>query len=322
MFIKNIASILGLVFIFILASCSQEEAKSKVDEKVKIGIMLSDVGLGDQSFSDSAFNGLIKAREELGIRFDYRELKESETYEKGLTELVEADHDIVVGLGFMVQKDLEKVAQKYPEQQFILIDAVSELKNVTSITFKEDEGSFLAGVVAALTTKTNKLGFIGGDDVPLINKFEKGFIDGAKSINPTIKVDVAYAGDFGNDQLGAQLARKMINNQVDVLYAAAGFTGVGMLKEAQANKVLAIGVDSDQYFYAEKAIVTSMLKNVDVAIYQLAEQLIKDGQVQAGHIELGIEDSGIGLAPLRVIPFSEEQQDTIEEWKEKLSSGS
>lgn len=322
MIIKKIATMVGFLFILILTGCSQEEAASTVDEKIKIGIMLSDVGLGDQSFSDAAFNGLIKARDELGIRFDYRELKESETYENGLTELVEADHDIIVGLGFMVQEDLEKVAQKYPEQQFILIDAVSELKNVTSITFKEDQGSFLAGVVAALTTKSNKLGFIGGDDVPLINKFENGFVEGAKSINPSIKVDVKYAGDFGNDQLGANLAREMIDNDVDVLYAAAGFTGVGMLKEAQANKVYAIGVDSDQYFYAEKAVVTSMLKNVDVAMYQLAEQLKKDGKVQTGHIELGIEDNGIGLAPLRVFPFSQKQQDIIEEWKMKLSSGS
>lgn len=322
MIIKKIASVLGLVFLFAIAGCSQEEATSRVDEKVKIGIMLSDVGLGDQSFSDSAFNGLIKARDELGIRFDYRELKESETYENGLTELVEEDHDIVVGLGFMVQEDLEKVAKKYPDQQFILIDAISELKNVTSITFKEDQGSFLAGVVAALTTKTNKIGFIGGDDVPLIHKFEEGFEEGAKSINPSIQVEATYANDFGNDQLGAKLAREMIQNDVDVLYAAAGFTGVGMLKEAQANKVLAIGVDSDQYFYAEKAVVTSMLKNVDVAMYQLSEQLIKNNKVQTGHIELGIEDDGIGLAPLRVFPFSKEQQDIIEEWKKKLSSDS
>ena len=284
--------------------------------------MLSDVGLGDQSFSDSAFNGLTKARDELGILFDYRELKESETYEKGLTELVEEDHDIIVGLGFMVQTDLEKVAKKYPDQHFILIDAVSELENVTSITFKEDEGSFLTGVVAALATKSNKLGFIGGDDVPLINKFEDGFIEGAKSVNPSITVEVKYAGDFGNDQLGAQIARDMIQKDVDVLYAAAGFTGVGMLKEAQANKVLAIGVDTDQYFYAEKAVVTSMLKKVDTAMYQLAEQLIKDGKISEGHIELGIKDNGIDLAPLRVVPFSEEQQQTIDDWKEKLISGS
>lgn len=322
MIIKKIASMLGFIFIFMIAGCSQEEAASKVDEKVKVGIMLSDVGLGDQSFSDSAFNGLIKARDELGIRFDYRELKDSGTYEKGLTELVEEDHDIIVGLGYMVQEELEKVAQKYPDQQFVLIDAISELKNVTSITFKEDQGSYLVGVVAALTTQTNKIGFIGGDDVPLINKFEEGFIEGATSINPSIQVDVTYAGDFGNDQLGAKLAREMIHNDVDVLYAAAGFTGVGMLKEAQANKVLAIGVDSDQYFYAEKAVVTSMLKNVDVAMYQLAEQLIKNRKVQSGHIELGIEDDGIGLAPLRVFPFSKEQQDIIEEWKTKLSTDS
>lgn len=318
---KNVTALLITIMI-ILSGCSQQETINMVDNKVKIGIMLSDVGLGDQSFSDSAFAGLERARDELGIIFDYRELKESETYEKGLTELVNDNHDVVVGLGFMVQEDLEKVAKKFPEQRFILIDAVSDLENVTSITFKEDQGSFLAGVTAALTTKTNKLGFIGGDDVPLINKFEQGFVEGAKSINPAITVDVKYAGDFGNDQLGASLAREMIDNGVDVLYAAAGFTGVGMLKEAQAKKVFAIGVDSDQYFYAEKAVITSMLKNVDVAMYQMAKQLTDDGNVQTGHVELGIAEDGIGLAPLRVNHFTNEERKQIEDWKEKLSNGS
>ncbi|WP_226670555.1 BMP family lipoprotein [Metabacillus litoralis] len=315
---KNVAAMLMTIIIIILSGCSQAETTGTVDNKVKIGIMLSDVGLGDQSFSDSAFYGLERARDELGILFDYRELKKSKTYEKGLTELVHENNDIVVGLGFMVQEDLEKVAKKFPEQQFILIDAVSDLKNVTSITFKEDQGSFLAGVVAALSTKTGKLGFIGGDDVPLINKFEKGFVEGAQAVNPDINVAVQYAGDFGNDQLGANLAREMITNDVDVLYAAAGFTGVGMLKEAQAKKVMAIGVDSDQYFYAEKAVITSMLKNVDVAMYQMAKQLVDNGNVPTGHVELGIKENGIDLAPLRVKQFTDEEKKQIEDWKKKL----
>lgn len=222
----------------------------------------------------------------------------------------------------MVQEDLEKVASKFPDQQFILVDAVSELENITSITFKEDQGSFLAGVVAALSTKTEKLGFIGGADVPLINKFEQGFIEGAKSINPSIEVAVSYANDFGNDQLGATIADEMIKNEADVLYAAAGFTGVGMLKKAQEKEVLAIGVDSDQYFYAEKAVVTSMMKNVDVAMYQIAEQLVEKGEVQAGHIELGIKEDGIGLAPIRVKHFTNDEQKIIDEWKDKLSNES
>ncbi|MBM6617105.1 BMP family ABC transporter substrate-binding protein [Bacillus sp. RD4P76] len=315
---------ISLLFIIIalLVGCSSTATNSsETTDKIKVGIMLSDVGLGDQSFSDSAFDGLIKAREEIGILFDYRELKDSETYEKGLTELVEDGNDVVVGLGFMVQEDIEKVAKKYPKQKFILIDSVSELPNITSITFKEDEGSFLAGVAAALATKSNKLGFVGGADVPLINKFARGFEQGAKTINPSIEVFVEYAGDFGNDKLGKDIAIKMIDQGADVLYAAAGFTGVGVLQEAQVKGVYAIGVDSDQFFYAEKAVMTSMLKKVDVALYQVISDYVKNKELPKGNVQLGLKEDGVDLAPIRVIPFTQQQLKTITDHKQDIISG-
>lgn len=317
---KKIISLMMAFVLLLAAGCSQTSS-FQPKERVKIGIMLSDVGLGDQSFSDFAFKGLMKARDELGIFFDYRELKESETYEKGLTELVEAGNDLVIGLGFMVQQDLEKVAKKYPKQQFILIDAVSDLPNITSITFKENEGSFLAGVVAAMLTKTNNVGFIGGADVPLIRKFANGFIQGVKAVKPEVNVQEVYADNFGDDKLGAQIAKQMIANGADVLYAAAGFTGVGVLREAEMNKKYAIGVDSDQYFYAEKAVVTSMLKNVDVALYTVIKQYVEKKEVPKGTVELGLKENGVDLAPIRVVTLSPEQQATLEKWKEKATNG-
>jgi basic membrane protein A and related proteins len=313
--------LLAVSIIFLIITGCSANTTSSVEKKIKVGIMLSDVGLGDQSFSDAAFSGLIRAREELGIIFDYRELKDVGTYEKGLMELVEEGNDLVVGLGFMVQKDLEKVAKKYPDQHFILIDSVSNLDNITSITFKEDQGSFLAGVLAALTTKSNKIGFVGGADVPLIRKFSNGFEQGVKAVNPDIQVKVLFAGDFGNDKLGEKLASDLINEGCDVLYAAAGLTGVGVLKQAQANGIYAIGVDSDQYFYAEKAVITSMMKNVDVAIYQIIKEYVEKGKVEGGRKELGLKEEGIGLAPIRVISLSKADQQQLETWKEKLVKG-
>lgn len=309
-----------LLVIGLFAGCSAQEGV-KTKKRIKVGIMLSDVGLGDQSFSDSAFRGLMKARDELGIIFDYRELQETKTYEQGLKELVEEGNDIVIGLGFMVQQDLEKVAKRYPKQKFILIDSVSNLKNVTSITFKEDEGSFLAGVVAAMTTKTNNIGFIGGADVPLIRKFAVGFEKGVHAIKPTAAVDVVYAGDFGNDKLGANIAKGMFAKGCDVVYTAAGFTGVGALKEAEAHGVYAIGVDSDQYFYAEKAVVTSMVKNVDVALFTVLKQYAEKGKLESGTVQLGLKENGVGLAPIRVVPWSDPQQKLVEQWKEKIENG-
>ncbi|MBW7650637.1 BMP family protein [Anoxybacillus sp. ST4] len=317
---KKIISLMMAFVLLLAAGCSQTSS-FQPKERVKIGIMLSDVGLGDQSFSDSAFKGLMKARDELGIFFDYRELKETGTYEKGLTELVEAGNDLVIGLGFMVQQDLEKVAKTYPKQQFILIDAVSDLPNITSITFKEDEGSFLAGVVAGMLTKTNNVGFVGGADVPLIRKFANGFIKGVKAVRPEANVQEVYAGNFGDDKLGAKIAKQMIANGADVLYAAAGFTGVGVLREAEMNGKYAIGVDSDQYFYAEKAVVTSMLKNVDVALYTVIKQYVGKKDVPKGTVELGLKENGVDLAPIRVVTFSPEQQATLEKWKEQAANG-
>jgi basic membrane protein A and related proteins len=317
---KHITHLLIIVFLLVgsLAGCANSELKAK--ERVKIGIMLSDVGLGDQSFSDAAFAGLAKARDELDILFDYRELQTVGTYEKGFTELVEEGNDIVIGLGFMVLEDLEKVAKKYPDQQFILVDSVSQLDNITSITFKEEQGSFLAGAVAGMVTKSNIVGFVGGADVPLIHKFKAGFEQGVKTVNPEAEVKVSYANDFGNAELGGKIASGMINEGADVLYAAAGFTGVGVLKEAQFKKKFAIGVDSDQYFFAEKAIITSMLKNVDVALYETVKEFQEEKKLKAKQIELGINEKGIGLAPIRVIKLTPEQEKRLEDLETKLSS--
>ncbi|MBT2659720.1 BMP family ABC transporter substrate-binding protein [Bacillus sp. ISL-45] len=301
-----------------LAGCTTTELNAK--ERVKIGIMLSDVGLGDQSFSDAAFAGLTKARDELDILFDYRELQEAGSYEKGFTELVEEGNDLVIGLGFMVLEDLEKVAKKYPEQQFVLVDSVSEMDNITSITFKEEQGSFLAGAVAGMVSKSNIIGFVGGADVPLIHKFKVGFEQGVKSVNPEAEVKVEYANDFGNAELGGKIASGMIDEGADVLYAAAGFTGVGVLKEAQARIKFAIGVDSDQYFFAEKAIITSMLKNVDIALYEVVKEFQSEKKLESRQIELGINEKGIGLAPIRVIKLTPEQDKKLKDLEEQLST--
>jgi basic membrane protein A len=313
--------ILFITILLLLGGCSQQEITVDMKDTVSVGIMLSDVGLGDQSFSDAAFTGLVRSRDELGIVFSYKELSETGSYEKGLLELVEEDHDLIVGLGFMVQEDLEKVASDYPKQKFLLVDSVSELPNITSITFKENEGSFLAGVLAAQTTTSKKLGFVGGADVPLIRKFLSGFEQGAKAIDPNIEVVSHFANDFGNSELGSQLAKKLMDENVDVLYAAAGLTGVGVLQEAQSQGKLAIGVDSDQFFFAEKAVVSSMMKNVDIALYNVIDEYTKSSEIPKGTIELGLVEGGVGLAPIRVIPHSTIDQEELDEWKENIMDG-
>lgn len=305
--------------LLILTGCGLEE-KNPLDGKVKVGVMLSENGLGDQSFSDLAFKGLTKARDEEDIVVEYLELAETGTYEKGFRELVESGNDLVFALGFTGQQELEKVALDFPDQKFVLFDAVSEAANITSITFKEDEGSMLAGIVAATVSNSQVIGFIGGMEVPVIQRFEQGFIQGAKSVNPDIVILNEYANNFDDDGLGAEIASKMIDDKADVLYAAAGFTGVGMLEEAEKRGIYAIGVDSDQYFYAEQAVITSMMKNIDSALFDIILSYKESGEIQSGHVELGLAENGVGLAPFRVLELTDVEQGKLDELIEQAAS--
>ncbi|KGR91642.1 ABC transporter substrate-binding protein [Ureibacillus massiliensis 4400831 = CIP 108448 = CCUG 49529] len=314
-----------LLFLFtlcalILSACSTSDS-TLGNERLKVGIMLSDAGLGDQSFSDLGFAGLEKARDELNISFDYRELEESGTYEQGIEELVLQGNDLIIGLGFSIQEALEKVAKKYPDTSFLLIDSQSELSNVNNITFKEDEGSFLIGVLAGLKTETNTVGFVGGEDAPIIHKFEQGFIKGVKAVNPEAQIMTEYAGTFGDDKLGGNIAKEMIVNGADFIYPAAGFTGVGVLLETQRSGVYSFGVDSDQFYLAEKSVVSSMVKQVDIAIYDTVKELVETGSIAEKNKVLGLKENGVALAPIRVIQLTEEEQSILEQQKQKISNG-
>lgn len=304
----------------VLSACSLNAEKTHSEKNYKIGILLSDSGLGDESFNDSAFRGLERSRDEFGILFDYKEAPDGD-FEEKLSELVKEDHDLIIGLGFSVKEALEKVAKDNPKQQFMIIDEVSELENVVSLTFKEYEGSFLVGMVAAMKSTTGKIGFIGGFDVPVVNHFKAGYIQGAKYVNPNVEVLVDYANSFGDATLGGTLAEKQITAGADFIYPAAGFTGFGALQTAQKLGKLAAGVDSDQFFVAEKAVTTSMLKNIDVAVYDIAKELKDTGKIGSSAYVLGLTENGVGLADIRVVQLTDPEQRQLEEAKEKIISG-
>lgn len=316
---KYCRAMLGIVLILALSACGVEK-EDPLKDKIQVGVMLEGSGLGDQSFSDLAFEGLKKARDEDGIIINYLEVAETDTYKKGLERLVNEGNDLVIALGASYQEILEELARKHPKQQFVIIDTASDADNITSITFKEDEGSMLAGIVAAKVSNSQTVGFIGGLDFPVIERFKQGFIKGAKSVNPDIKVLTDYAGSFDDDKLGAKAASKMIDQKADVLYAAAGYAGVGMLKEAEKRKVYAIGVDSDQYFIAENAVITSMQKNLDVALYNLLHSLKETGEIPSGHIELGLKENAVGLAPFRVMNLTDKRMKDLEKTLEQAKS--
>ncbi|WP_366291243.1 BMP family ABC transporter substrate-binding protein [Paenibacillus sp. AN1007] len=323
MHIRMGLTILMALTLLVLAACSNSSKAAVADTKTRVGIVLTEVGLGDRSFNDAAFNGLVKARDEKSIVFDYREPSKDLTAEAAFEEFSKEKFDLIIGLSNTVLTDMEKAAAKYPHQQFLLIDSQSALPNIASISFRAEEGSYLAGIVAGMASKENHVGFLGGMEIPALKDFEQGFKQGVLAVNPEAAVEAVYAGDFGNADLGKQLAQKMIQEQnVDVIYVAAGLTGVGALAEIQAQGKYAIGVDTDQFFLAEKAILTSMLKNIDVSIYNAVNSFIENKHTfPKKEIVEGLAENAVGLTGLHNITLSEEQQKTFDDLKTKISSG-
>ncbi|MEV1066583.1 BMP family ABC transporter substrate-binding protein [Streptomyces sp. NPDC050263] len=277
---------------------------------VKIGLAFDVGGRGDRSFNDSAARGADKAKAEFGGSIKELTAKTSDTEadrEQRLTDLADAGYNPIVGVGFSYATSMTKVAAKYPKVSFGIVDSVVDAKNVNSITFTEEQGSYLAGVAAALKTKKNHVGFIGGVDTPLIKKFEAGYAQGVKDTNPKVKVDVQYLthgsdlSGFSSPDKGKEAASGMLDNGADVVYAAAGSSGNGSIEAVSGTKgAWAIGVDSDQYNIPglakyKNSILTSMIKNVDVGVYDFVKS-VHDGKPLTGTNNYSLAKGGVGLA--------------------------
>jgi len=263
--------------------------------------MVTDVGgLGDKSFNDSAYQGLLRSQSALHAYIKVLQSKSAADYQPNLTVLSEARFDMIYAIGFLMSDDLGQVAKQFPEQRYAIIDAVVPVPNVVSVTFKEEDGSFLAGALAAMVSKTHHIAFIGGIDIPLIRKFEAGYIAGAREIDPAIRVDVKYAGSFDDVPAGKELANLLFNDGADIIYTAAGKVGLGAIDAARARPpgTYIIGVDNDQDALAPGKILTSMVKHVDVAVFDIAKS-IQEHHPLHGHVVLGLKDGGISLTNFR-----------------------
>jgi len=293
---------------------SQEDGQ-KTASDLKIGIVLSSGGKGDKSFNDSALRGLDRAKEEgLIAEYKYIEPKQVAAAEKGLRFLAEQNYDLVIGVGFMQKDAVDKVSKEFADTKFAIIDDVVDNPNVASLTFKEHEGSFLAGALAALLTTHEEIeginseevvGFLGGMDVPLIHKFELGYTSGVDYINETegtnVKVKINYTGSdpsaFNDPAKGKEISLAQYNAGADIIYHAAGGTGIGLFEAAAQTGHYAIGVDSDQDWNQPGYILTSVLKRVDNAVFATVTA-IKEGNFEAGLKEYGLEEQGVALTPL------------------------
>lgn len=295
--------------------------------------------LGDLGFFDSAAEGLKRLKNEKGIEYQIIETGAEEAkWEPALADAAEEETDIVIAVSPSMVEPIEKIAPQYPEKKFFLIDnavnfAKANLKNVYCATFKQNEGSFLAGAAAALKVQqsSKKLGFLGGQDIPPINDFLVGFIQGALYVEPQTKIAVAYAGDYYNPAKGKELGLVLFQQGADLIFPAAGPTGLGTIEAAvQSNKNI-IGVDNDQSSLYSKngdtksaeAIITSMMKNIGDSIYRAVVQA-QEGTLEFGRAEaLGFAEGGISLAKNAVYQkaFTAEQQKEIEAIQKKIESG-
>jgi basic membrane protein A and related proteins len=301
-------------------------------KSLKVGLAYDVGGRGDKSFNDLAAAGLEKAKTDFNITTKELSAVAGESDQQKadrLTLLAQAGYNPIVAVGFAYATALGKVAPKFPKTNFAIIDDNSVVQpNVEGLLFSENQSSYLVGVAAALADKSGTIGFIGGVQTPLIQKFQAGYVAGAKAVKPSIKVSVSYISqppDFTgfNDPAKAQtIAEGMYDNGADVVYHAAGGSGSGLFKAAAEKKQLCIGVDSDQYQTASADqkpwILTSALKGVDTAVYNFIEQ-DGTGKFKAGYTRFSLKDNGVGYATSN--PKLDPYKATIEKYKAKLISG-
>jgi basic membrane protein A and related proteins len=297
----------GLVVAAMLASaagCAEKSAPAKAANANRapvIGLVFDIGGRGDKSFNDAAYAGLERAKKELGIEYVTLETGEGTDREAQLRQLAAGDAQLIFGVGFLFSDDIKALAKEFPQKKFACVDYTvvpgeAIPPNLVALKFREQDGSFLVGALAGLLNKTGTLGFVGGMEIPLIKKFEAGYCAGVRAANPKVKMLVKYAGNTGaafkDPTKGKELALAEYHAGADIIYHAAGSTGLGVFEAARETQRLAIGVDSDQYAEAPGFILTSMVKRVDTAVYSTILDL-KSGHWTGGVHEFGLGDDGV-----------------------------
>lgn len=254
-------------------------------------------GKFDKSFNEGVYNGVEKFKKETGVNYRSFEITNPTQREQVIRKMAKRGANPIIGIGFSQGPAVEKVSKEFPNTNFAIIDMVVKRPNVQSILFKEQEGSFLVGMLAAMASKTHKIGFIGGMDIPLIRKFECGYEQGAKYADPNVVVIQNMTGStpsaWNDPSKGGELAKAQFDRGVDVVFAAAGATGIGVYQAAKDAGKLAIGVDSNQDYLQPGTMLTSMVKRVDIAAYNFLKSA-KNGKFKSGVQVLGLKENGVG----------------------------
>ncbi|MBM4316223.1 MAG: BMP family ABC transporter substrate-binding protein [Deltaproteobacteria bacterium] len=264
--------------------------------ELKVGLALDKGGRDDKSFNAAAYKGALEAKEKLGITLKTVESSDDISLEPTLRTFAQKGYPLIVAVGFVQRDAVEKVAEEFPKTHFVLIDSTTQASNVRSVVFKEHEGSFLVGALAALSSKSQQVGFIGGMDIPMIRRFQLGFESGVKYVNPKAKVLNNYVGStsdaWRNPTKAKELALSQYNKGADVIFVPAGASGLGVFDAAEQTQKLVVGCDSNQNWVKPGKVLTSMLKRVDIAVYQAIELETK-GAFKGGVFDLGLAENGV-----------------------------
>ena len=283
----------------VIAACALILCTAAAGAEFRVGLVLDKGGKDDKSFNAAAFKGASQAEKDLKIKIKTIEATDDNAFEPTLRSLAEKKFDLIICIGFSQADAVRKVSQKYPDRHFVIVDSDVPGPNVKSVMFEEHEGSFLMGAIAALKSKTGRVGFVGGMDVPLIRRFEMGYKAGAEAAVPKIKVSSSFVGvtpdAWNNPPKAKELALAQYNVGADVIFHAAGASGAGVFDAAEQKKLLAIGVDSNQNWVKPGFILTSMLKRVDLAVLNAIKES-KDGKFVAGTTRSGLKDGGVDYA--------------------------
>ena len=299
-FWTRLAAFCALALALIGGSACNMGARSEADKaKVHVGIVFDTGGKDDRSFNASAWEGVKRAAKDFPIVLRDVEPGDPTSVEPAIRAFAERNYDLVIGVGFEQMPVVERVAKDYPNVNFVIIDGVIDLPNVTSLIFKEHQGSYLVGMIAAMKSQTGTIGFIGGMDIPLIHKFATGYTEGARAANPKITVLENYVGvtpaAWNNPGQGKELAIAQMGKGADVIFTAAGNSGIGAFDAAEQNNRFVIGVDSNQNWVKPGFVLTSMIKRIDNAIYLTIKERV-EGQFKSGVHVYGLENEGVGYA--------------------------
>lgn len=343
---KALITLSVVIFAALINSCGGATEAKQVGCNIRVGIVFDIGGKNDRSFNAAAWEGVKRAKQDLGICLNDVEPGNPTSIEPAMRAFAEKNFDLVIGVGFTQGPIMKKVATDFPNVKFAIIDGVifeadgkTPKQNVASLVFREHEGSYLVGMIAAAKSKTGVLGFVGGMDIPLIHKFETGYEEGARAYNPKIQIVQNYVGvtdgAWNNPGKGKELALNQIEKGADVIFTAAGNSGLGAFDaveqygrnaNGEANKFV-IGVDSNQNGVKPGFVLTSMVKRVDNAVYDVVKEVL-DGKFEGGFHVFGLDKDGVayamdennkGLIPDDVIAKVDEAKKEIVDGKIKVT---